>query len=205
MRLYATPGLYEHVVQDLLRCRSPQVAAAALARALAQLQLREADVRLLDLGAGTGLVGALARAAGVGSVVGIDALGAAREACLRDRPGVYDAYLVGELARPARELRTALLALSPNALVSAGAFGGTHAPATALVNAVDLLPAGAPVVFTIDVRWMLPDAPGGFARSLAELTGSGRLRLLERSRFDHRRSTSGAVIEYELVMAATGS
>lgn len=31
-RIYAVPGLYEHVVQERLQCTSPQVAAAGLLR-----------------------------------------------------------------------------------------------------------------------------------------------------------------------------
>ncbi|HEX4279627.1 MAG TPA: hypothetical protein VHZ27_02600, partial [Solirubrobacteraceae bacterium] len=71
------------------------------------------------------------------------------------------------------------------------------------VNALALLPAGAPVVFTIDERWMQSDGPGGFRTPVAQLLSSGRLRLLERSRFQHRLSTAGDPIHYELVVAAT--
>lgn len=204
-RLYAVPGLYECVVQDLLGCRSPQVAVAALARSLDRLGQAAADLRLLDLGAGTGLVGELARAAGVRSVIGTDALMQAREACLRDRPGVYEAYFVGDLAQSGTDLLGRLRACSPGGLVSTGAFGGGHAGASALAKAVDMLPAGAPVVFTINERWMRVGAPDGFLLALNELVGSGRLMLLERSRFEHRRTTSGESIEYELIVATVGS
>jgi hypothetical protein len=42
-RFYAVPGLYEHVVQELLQCRSPQVAAEALAHALSRLGIDPVD------------------------------------------------------------------------------------------------------------------------------------------------------------------
>jgi len=177
-RLYRVPGLYEHVVQDLLGCRSPQVAADALADALTALGRAPSEVVLLDLGAGTGLVGELARRIGISRIVGIDALAAARAACLRDRPGVYCDYVI-----------------------SAGALGGTHASSAALVNALGLLPAGGPVVLTIDERWMQNGAPGGFRTLLASLLDSGQLRLMRRSRFRHRLSTSGTPIQYELIVA----
>jgi hypothetical protein len=38
-RLYEVPGLYEHIVQELLVCRSSQVAVAGLAQALSRLGL----------------------------------------------------------------------------------------------------------------------------------------------------------------------
>lgn len=93
----------------------------------------------------------------------------------------------------------------PTALISAGAFGGTHAPPAALLGALALLPIGAPVVFTIDERWMQNDGPGGFGIAMTQLLTSGQLQLLERSRFQHRLSTAGSPLHYELVVAAKGS
>ena len=162
-------------MQGLLGCRSPQVAAEGLADAVARLGLDRADLVLLDLGAGTGLVGELATALGVAGVIGLDALEAARAACLRDRPGVYRDYLVGDLAALASGLLARLRAHGPTGLISAGALGGTHAPPVALLRALDLLPTGAPVVLTIDECWTQTDAPLGVA--VSRLLDSGQLRL----------------------------
>ena len=203
-RIYGVPRLYEHIVQDLLECRSPQAAVDGLARALTRLGKDPAEIVLLDLGAGTGIVGELAGELGVGTLVGVDSLEAARAACLRDRAGVYHDYLVGDLAAPSPALRARLRCHRPTALISAGAFGGTHAPPAVLQNALALLPAGCPVVFTIDERWMQSDGPGGFRTPVTQLLASGQLRLLERSRFRHRLSTAGDPIHYELFVAATG-
>jgi hypothetical protein len=203
-RIYGVPGLYEHVVQGLLRCRSPQVATDGLAQALVNLGLDPAEIVLIDLGAGTGVVGELASGLGVGTVIGVDALEVARAACLRDRPRIYRDYLVGDLAAPSPELLVRLRRYRPTGLISAGAFGGTHAPPAALLNAIELLPPGGPVVFTIDERWIQSDAPGGFRTPLSQLFTSGRLRLLHRSRFQHRLTTTGNPIHYELVVAVSG-
>jgi hypothetical protein len=198
------PGLYEHIVQDLLRCRSPQIAAEGLALALSRLKLDPIQLTLLDLGAGTGLVGELVRAMGVEAVVGLDALPAARDACQRDRPGIYADYLVGDLAGPTPQLLGRLRGLHLTGLVSAGAFGGTHASAEALARAIDLLALGAPVVFTIDEYWMRSGDPDGFGAEVAGLLDSGRLALLERSGFQHRLTTTGDPIQYERLVAVTG-
>ena len=199
-RLYGTPGLYEHVVQDQLGCCSPKVAARGLSHALDTLGLDPSGLRLLDLGAGTGLVGELVRELGVKTVIGLDALPAAAAACLRDRPGTYSDYLVGDLADPAPGLIERIQRRRPGGLIAAGALGGTHAPALALVRALELLPAGAPVVFTIDERWTQIDVDGGFHTAIAELVGSGRLVMLERSRFQHRLTTTGTPVFYELIV-----
>jgi hypothetical protein len=203
-RLYGVPGLYEHIVQDLLECRSPHVAVGGLAEALAELKVDPGGLVLLDLGAGTGLVGELASGIGVSTIVGFDALSAARAACLRDRPDVYRDYLVGDLAAGEERLLADIRSHRPTALISAGAMGGTHAPPSALVNALAALPADSPVVFTIDERWMQTDGPGGYRTAVKHLLDSGELRLMRRSRFQHRVSTTGEPIHYELVVGARG-
>ena len=199
-RLYRVPGLYEHIVQELLGCRSPQVAIGGLASAFAELEVDPADAVLLDLGAGTGLAGELATEIGVSTIIGTDALPAARAACLRDRPGIYRDYLVGDLAAGEPRLLADLRRHRPTALVSAGAMGGTHAPPAALLTALGLLPANSPVVFTIDERWMQTDGPGGYQAAMARLLDSGALALMQRSRFRHRVTTTGDPIHYELVV-----
>ena len=203
-RVYGVPGLYERVVQEMLGCRSPQVAAQGFDRALEELSLDPAQLTVLDLGAGTGLVGELVRHLGIAAVVGLDALPAAREAALRDRPAVYRDYLVGDLADPEPGLLDRLREHSLDGLVAAGAFGGTHAPASALETALELLPPRAPVAFTIDERWMQSDGPGGFRTAVARELRSGRLEQIERTRFHHRVTTTGEPIHYELLVAATG-
>jgi SAM-dependent methyltransferase len=203
-RIYAVPGLYEHVVQEQLQCRSPQVAAEGFLRVVARLSLETSSMTVLDVGAGTGLVGELLLCGGVRRVVGVDALPAARTACVRDRPGVYADYLVGDLASGESELSAALREHGLGGLVSAGAFGGTHAPPAALVNALALLPPGAPVALTIDERWMDTSDPAGFGCEVEQLVAQGDLEVAERTRFRHRITTGGEPIFYELLVGTTG-
>lgn len=88
--------------------------------------------------------------------------------------------------------------------MSAGAFGGTHATPRALENALAVLPPGAPVSFTIDERWMDASDPDGFGAAVERLMADGRLTVLERTRFQHRVTTTGEPIFYELVVGRTG-
>jgi predicted TPR repeat methyltransferase len=203
-RIYAVPGLYEHVVQERLRCRSPQVAAEGFLRAATLLGMEPSSMTVLDVGSGTGLVGELVRGGGVARVIGVDSLAEARMACLRDRPGVYDDYLIGDLGSRPESLRARLDRYEVRGLISAGAFGGTHAPPAALINALSVLPAGAPVAITIDERWMDRSDPDGFGAAVERLAERGDLALLERERFQHRVTTTGEPIFYDLVVAKTG-
>lgn len=203
-RIYATPGLYERIVQELLECRSPQVCAEAFGRALALLGIDPSGVLALDVGAGTGLIGELVAELGLAGVVGLDVLAAARCAALRDRPGAYREYVVGDLVAGSAAVLERLRRQRFGGLVAAGALGGTHMPPVALERVLGLLVPGAPVVFSIDERWSATDEPGGFRTPLARMFDTGRLRLLERSRFLHRRRTTGEPVHYELIVAATG-
>jgi hypothetical protein len=203
-RIYSTPGLYEHIVQDLLGCTSPRVVAEGLARAVEICGLDPAQITLLDFGAGSGLVAELAARYGITDAIGVDSLESAREACQRDRPGLYREYVVADLTRTNLRLLSDLKRLGASAMTGAGAFGGSHASADALRVALRLLPRGAPAAFTIDERWTSTDGPGAFRTSLAELISSESLILLERSRFEHRVTTAGVPLYYELFVGLVG-
>jgi hypothetical protein len=122
---------------------------------------------------------------------------------MRDRPGVYSSYLIGDLASGDSELCTALREQRLGGLVSAGAFGGTHASPAALVNALAILPRGAPVALTIDERWMYASDPDGFGVAVERLADQGDLKVIERTRFRHRITTTGEPIFYELLIGTT--
>lgn len=202
-RIYAVPGLYEYVVQERLQCTSPQVAVAGFLRVTARLGLEPGSTTVLDVGAGTGLVGELLRRGGIGRVVGVDSLSAARVASLRDRPGVYADYVVGDFSL-GDSLHEALRPYAFGGLVSAGAFGGAHATPRALEHALAVLRPGAPVAFTIDERWMDESDPDGFGTAVARLVAGGGLAVMERTRFRHRVTTSGEPVFYELIVGLTG-
>ena len=203
-RIYAVPGLYEHIVQERLRCCSPQVAVEGFLRAITQLAIAPSSMTVLDIGSGTGLVGELTRGSGVARVIGVDSLSEGRVACLRDRPGIYTDYLIGDLGSRSGTLSARLRGYAPDGLISAGAFGGTHAPPAALINALSALPVGAPVAITIHEQWMDNSDPAGFGATIERLTERGDLTLIERQRFQHRITTTGEPIFYDLIVGTTG-
>jgi len=88
------PGLDEQLFQERPACNSPLEVVSRLAGALAQDGADLAGTRVLDLGAGNGLVGEELRRRHIARVVGIDTAPEARMAADRDRPGTYDDDLV---------------------------------------------------------------------------------------------------------------
>ena len=146
-RIFAVPGLYEEIVQRRLGCRTPARIAGLLARAAARLGWAPGDVRILDAGAGNGVSGEAFAQLGMRPVVGLDILPAARDAALRDRPGVYGAYLAADLGALAPAEERLIRDAAPNALACVGSVGGGHLPVAAVAAALELLAPDALVTY----------------------------------------------------------
>ncbi|HEV7806928.1 MAG TPA: class I SAM-dependent methyltransferase [Solirubrobacteraceae bacterium] len=193
--MYAIPGLYEEVVQRRLQCASPAKIAEVLLR-VAALEGRPAHLlRVLDLGAGNGLVGEQLRARGVEVLVGTDNASAARDAAVRDRPGLYASYVVGDLdGLP--ELGTLVRELGINCVVCAGALGFEHIEAHSFSELWDLLPPGAMFALTVHEDLAQPGT-SDIGDELAALgAGAGGTEIVISERFRHRLSIAGAPIHY---------
>src|SRR5690606_41064902 len=65
-RIFTIPGLYEQLFHDILDCRSPDVIGKLLKEELQRNNVPASSLRVLDLGAGNGVVGEQLRTVGVG-------------------------------------------------------------------------------------------------------------------------------------------
>ena len=195
-RIYAIPGLYEEVVQRRLRCASPAKLAEVLL-GVAELERRPPHLlRVLDLGAGNGLVGEELRARGVGVLAGTDSARGARDAADRDRPGMYAAYVVADAnGRPA-ELGSLVRELGINCIVCAGALGFDHVEAHSLSELWDLLPPGAMLALTVHEQLASPGASDIGDELELLRTGHAGTEVVVSERFRHRVSMAGEPIYY---------
>lgn len=189
-QVFAVPGLYEEVVQRRLGCRTPDAMAQRLAGAVAQLGWERAAARILDAGAGNGVSGEAFAARGMRPVIGLDLLPAARAAALRDRPGLYDSYLVADLAALDPEAEAAIRAARPNVLACVGSVGPDHLPAEAVAAALELLEPDALVIYAFDYA-LGPDPLGALLARATELA---------RERGLHRRTVTGGERRWEMVV-----
>jgi hypothetical protein len=197
-RLYSFPGLYEEIVQERLGCRSPQVIAAMLAAAVDSVGWDRAAAKVIDLAAGNGVSGEALTAEGLRAVLGTDIVASARDAALRDRPGVYDQYLTLDLLAAGSSQRQAIAALSAKAL-NCVAPVGPHAgqvPAPVLIEWAKLLAPDALVAHMHDPIFGDPDA---ITSDLWDDNGFS-VRELERRRYLHRRTVNGAPYEMDGVV-----
>jgi hypothetical protein len=200
-RLYALPGVYEQIVHERLRCRSPQVFATMLGAAVDRVGWARGDVRVIDVAAGNGMSGEALVAEQLRPVLGTDIVPAARAAALRDRPDVYEAYWILDLQELSVEQRDAVFQLRANALNCVAPVGDqpNQLPAKALVAASGLLTPDAVVAYLHDPASGVPD-PVTHELWTAELGASVTADVLERRRYVHRLTVNGSPYEADAVV-----
>ncbi len=195
-QLYSIPGLYDAVVYDLLQCKSPQRVVRALADVHRDHSGDPSRLRVLDLGAGNGIVGELLRRQGVAGVLGTDILPGAAAAARRDRPEVYDDYVVADLTAPGQDAARRFLAFAPDALVTVAALGYGDIPPEAFAYAFNLLPDGGWLALCIKDRFLEEDERTGFGDLIGQMIADGTVDLALQQRYVHRRSTAGEKLFY---------
>lgn len=199
--IYKVPGLYERIFYDLLRCNSPRVVAKALAKELERLGRPASSLRVLDMGAGNGMVGEELARMGAEHLVGIDILPEARSAAERDRPGVYQDYVVADLTNLTEPDHAKLTAARFNCLTCVAALGFDDVPTRAFVQAVSMVNPGGLVAFNIKEDFLGPFDGSGFGGLLRQLIDDGSIRPVRQRRYRHRNATSGDPLYYIMVVA----
>jgi hypothetical protein len=199
-RVYAVPGLYEEVVQRRLQSASATILAERLVACAAEAGVRPAELAVFDLGAGNGVSGDELRAHGVGRLVASDGIGEARAAALRDRPGLYAEYLVGD-TDDLPQVGALIDEHGLNALVAAGALGLGHITADSFHRLWSRFPAGA--WFSVSLHEDLA-APGGsdfgdYLEGFEQREDGGEI--LVREPFRHRLTMAGEPITYVAIVA----
>lgn len=199
--IYKRPGLYEQVFYERLKCNSPQVITDILARAVQADSGSLSELRVLDLGAGNGVMGELLAQKGVARVVGADIIPEAREAALRDRPGVYDEYYVGDFGNLNTDQREAVSTWQPDCLTCVAALGFGDIPPVTFFRALEFVAEGGWVAFNIKETFLDRTDESGFSRMIRELIFSDYLDIHHLQRYRHRLSMEGKPLFYFALVA----
>jgi hypothetical protein len=199
-RVYDVPGLYEEVVYNKLQCDSPQVITGLLKEAMQQCSDDEAPLRVLDFGAGNGIVGeCLQDAFETEAIVGVDIIDEAKKAVHRDRPDIYDDYYVMDLSDVNEGDQHKLDRWDFNALVTVAALGFGDIPTQAFVNAFNLLDNRSWVVFNIKDRFFSDDDDTGYNETLQRMIGNS-LKVYTKHHYCHRLSMAGDPLHYYAIV-----
>ena len=194
--IYSIPGLYEQLFYEHLRCQSPAEVSRTLAAELERADVDPSGLRVLDLGAGNGMVGERIADLGAATIVGVDILPEAAEAAERDRPGVYDDYLVADLTALSDEDRGRLTAPRFNCLVAVAALGFGDIPPEAFATAFDAVEDDGWVALSIKEDFLRSGDGSGFARLLRRLIDEGALEVLVQRPYFHRLAACGDDLGY---------
>lgn len=194
--IYSRPGLYEQLFYDRLKCKSPQKVAELLQRSLSSEAESCTELRVLDLGAGNGMMGEELRRLGVSRIIGADILSKALEAAYRDRPIIYDDYVVADFTGITADQLRELKDWNFNCLTSVAALGFGDIPPEAFFQALTLVSANGWVAFNIKETFLDTSDQTGFARFVRELIFSEYLDIYQLERYTHRLSMEGVRLKY---------
>ena len=204
--IYKRPGLYEQIFYDRLRCNSPVKVADLLNRALETVREPVNELRVLDLGAGNGMMGEVLKRVGVARLVGADLIPEARDAAYRDRSEVYDDYYVADFTELDTDMHDDLQEWSFDCLTCVAALGFGDIPPRAFFNAMKLLRTDGWLAFNIKETFLDSSEQGGFSRFVRELIFSKYLDVYHLELYRHRISMEGTqLFYYALVGRMTAS
>ena len=199
--VFAIPGLYERLFHEKLECDSPRTVCSLLDSALRDGGFDAEDLRVVDLGAGNGLVGEQVGELGASTIVGIDIIEEAAAAAERDRPGVYADYRVLDLTDVSDDDLCELRRHDFNCLTTVAALGFGDIPPKAFTTAYDLVAADGWVAFNIKEDFVDADDSSGFAGLIRGGLDNGGLELMAEHRYQHRLATDGEPIHYVAMIA----
>ncbi|MCA9282117.1 MAG: methyltransferase domain-containing protein [Phycisphaeraceae bacterium] len=199
--IYTVPALYESLFYRKLKCTSPHRVVSLLRSVLRDVHQSPEQLRVLDVGAGNGMVGQELRAIGAEHIVGIDIIPEAATATARDRPGVYDAYHVADLTDLDTATDAELAQDRFNCLTTVAALGFGDIPPLAFMTAYEHIRTGGWLAFNIKEDSLEGADDTGFSRFIRGLIDAGAIRMHAYRRYCHRLSVTGDRLFYVAMIA----
>lgn len=200
--VYSIPGLYKYLALEKLAYRSHQVMATLLTENLKNNGESVEELKLLELGAGSGLFGQAVAELGVTSIIGIDILPEAAEATQRDSPGVYENYFVEDLTQLSKSTRDFLNEKKLNGFVCCSALSEGHIPVKAFATGMNLIKNQGWVLFNVaKTSYECEDNCPEFVDFYYQAVEKGYLKIHSTESYLHRCFLNGQPLEYVAILA----
>jgi SAM-dependent methyltransferase len=200
-QIYLRPGLYEQIFYDRLKCSSPKKVSSILKSTLDAFHQSFTELRVLDLGAGNGMMGEALKSYGISRLVGVDIIPEAKDAAFRDRPGLYDEYYVADFTNLKPDVADEMSGWSFDCLTSVAALGFGDIPPSAFLQALRLVKTGGWVAFNIKETFLDKSDKSGFSRFIRESIFSKYLDVYHMEKYNHRYSIEGQSLYYFAIVA----
>jgi SAM-dependent methyltransferase len=194
--IYQIPGLYEQIFYDRLKCTSPSKVTSILASSLRQSEDNFSELRVLDLGAGNGMMGEELKKLGISRLVGVDIIPEAYDATIRDRPGLYDDYYVADFTELEEETVEDIASWNCDCMVTVAALGFGDIPTQAFIQAFNIINEQGWVAFNIKETFLDKSDQSGFSKMIRELIFSEYIDIYHIERYRHRLSIEGEPLYY---------
>ena len=201
-KIFAIPGLYEQLFYERLKCCSPQKVADVLKHTIEINNDYFSTLKVLDLGAGNGMMGEELTKIGVARLVGVDILEEAKKATERDRPGIYDEYYVKDFTDLSDKDIEEFKSWNLNALITVAALGFGDIPTQAFIQALNLIDKEGWVAFNIKDTFLYETDTTGFSELIRELIFSEFLKINHLERYRHRISIEGNHLYHFVVICS---
>lgn len=198
--IYKVPGLYEYLFYDKYKCDSPNVVCSQLVKEVENTPMTVSDLKVLDVGAGNGMVGEELKTAGADSVFGIDIIEEAAEATKRDRPGIYNDYFIEDITMLSDEARNKIEKWSPNCMTIVAALGFDDIPPEAFAEAYNMISETGWVAFNIKDEFCSKNDQTGFSKLIDDMSDSGVFSVKSKNRYRHRFCQDGTPLNYYAVV-----
>lgn len=198
-QMYGTPYLYEHLMNKL-EATSHTVLSSLLIDRLTQAGGAVEDLIVLEVGAGSGMVGKALADLGVKSIVGIDIMPEAKVAAEREYPGIYENYYVEDLSKLSSTTRESLSSRGFNCIVCGSALGFNHIPAETWATAYNFLVPNSFVAFNVQKERWEDTGEASFAAWHPWVTEAEILETVEARNYQHRFYMDGRSLEYVAII-----
>jgi hypothetical protein len=206
--VFNVPLLYE-AVTSMLKYQSPETLAMQLITQVIKAKTNIDSLVVLDIAAGTGLIGKHLASLGVKSIVGVDIIAEAAEAAQRDYPNVYEKYYVEDLTDITPAAQQELANRGFNCLVCCSSLS-CHFPIQGFINSFNLIENDSWVAFNVNT-YIIEELDNTevfeykkaaeFGQLYHQMIKAGILEVTNKHYYLHRLLMNGKALDYVAVTA----
>lgn len=181
---------------EKLDCKSHSILGSLLVEHFTQADSKVEDMIVLDIGAGTGMVGKTLADSGVKSIVGIDIIPQAVQAAQRQYPGVYEDYYAEDLTKLTETTKQTLNSREFNCLICCSALSHGHVPADALSVVYNQIIPNGFIAFNVAQYFWEDNTENGFRQQHSWVENPDIFEIVQMYPYRHRFYTDGRPLEY---------